>query len=179
MKFGQIRVCWMTNMSIMFLAAGDWKLFPGSFMILLKWRCSKEVTFKFLFERYGMKIFLESRNPSFIKSNINIIQCFLFKAVYLAQNWWNVQVYFSCSIRILYIVSSERLTSLGDDFFVKDFWCMTKSFFTWMKIMFCPEDMYILVALKKELLKNLWRYHKYYHKWQVTLLLISLKFQAV
>ena len=35
MKFGQILVCCMTNISNMFLTeSGDWKLVPGSFMIL-------------------------------------------------------------------------------------------------------------------------------------------------
>ena len=33
MKFGQILVCYMTNISN---NAGDWKLVPGPFMILLK-----------------------------------------------------------------------------------------------------------------------------------------------
>ena len=37
MKFGQILVCCMTNISNMFwLNAGDWKLVPGPFMILIK-----------------------------------------------------------------------------------------------------------------------------------------------
>ena len=39
MKFDQILVWCMTNISNMFLAnAGDWKLVPGPFMLLLKWR---------------------------------------------------------------------------------------------------------------------------------------------
>ena len=42
MKFGQILVCYMTNISNMFwLNAGDWKLVPGPFMILLKWQYSE------------------------------------------------------------------------------------------------------------------------------------------
>ena len=42
MKLGQILVCCMTNISNMFwLNAGDWKLVPGPFIILLKWNYSK------------------------------------------------------------------------------------------------------------------------------------------
>ena len=41
-KFGQILVCCMINISNMFLAkCWSWKLVPGSFMILLKWQYSK------------------------------------------------------------------------------------------------------------------------------------------
>ena len=39
MKFGKILVCFMANISNMFLAnAEDWKLIPGSLMFLLKER---------------------------------------------------------------------------------------------------------------------------------------------
>ena len=42
MKFGQILVCCMTNISnMLWLNPGDWKLVPGLFMILLKWQYSK------------------------------------------------------------------------------------------------------------------------------------------
>ena len=42
MKLGQILVCCTTNMSNMFLLnAGDWKLVPAPFMILLKWQYSE------------------------------------------------------------------------------------------------------------------------------------------
>ena len=59
MKFGQILVCCMANISNMFwLNAGDWKLVPGSFMILLKWQYSKiwpflmvELSFIHLFKK--------------------------------------------------------------------------------------------------------------------------------
>ena len=44
-KFGQILVCymtvWQTFLTYFWLNAGDWKLVPGSFMILLKWQYSK------------------------------------------------------------------------------------------------------------------------------------------
>ena len=42
MKFGQMPVCCMTNISNMFwLNAGDWELVPGPFMILLKLQYNK------------------------------------------------------------------------------------------------------------------------------------------
>ena len=67
-----------------------------------------------------------------------------------------MQVYFSWSVRILYIVSSARLASLGDDFLSNIVFDALQNhpLHEW-KIMFCPEDMYIFVVLKKELLKKL------------------------
>ena len=42
MKFRQILVCCMTKfVTCYWLNAGDWKLVPASFMILLKWQYSK------------------------------------------------------------------------------------------------------------------------------------------
>ena len=67
-----------------------------------------------------------------------------------------MQVYFSWSVRILYIVSSERLASLGDDFLSNIVFDALQNhpLHEW-KIMLCPEDMHIFVVLKKELLKKL------------------------
>ena len=66
MKFGQILVCCMTNIQLSFwLDAGDWKLVPGPFMILLKQQDNKILPFFIVdFYHFNCPLFTFSKNET-------------------------------------------------------------------------------------------------------------------
>ena len=67
-------VCCITNISSMFLLnAGDWKLVPGSFIMLLKWKYSKSLPFLIanIYHFYVPLMHL-SKNKIKLKKNWNL-----------------------------------------------------------------------------------------------------------
>ena len=69
MKFGQMLVCCMTNIST-WLHAGDWKFVPGSFMILLKQQYRKI----WLFNSWHLPFLNVPYSPFYKKWNTGILK---------------------------------------------------------------------------------------------------------